>query len=120
MISNKDIQYYNAACILSQESECRYKFAALIVKGKKISTGVNKRKTHPVFKRYGSYIISIHAEVAAVLKARFDVQGSTMYIARDSVNPQSRPCKVCMAILIESGIRRIVYHNGRTLQEEYL
>ena len=120
MISNKDIQHYNAAYRLSTKSLCRYKFGSVIVKGKNISVGINKIKTHPIHKRYGDFILSIHAEVAAILKAHFDVSGSTMYIARDSINPQSRPCKVCMGIILESGIRRIVYHDGKGIREEYL
>jgi deoxycytidylate deaminase len=99
-------------------SECRYKFGAVIAKGKiVVSVGVNIFKTHPVYKNYGSYVNSIHAEYYALLKAG-DVTGCTMYIARQSINPHSKPCKVCRQLIKESGIREICYHDGKQLVKE--
>ena len=120
-MNTRDIRYYDLACEIAALSDCRYKFGSVIAyRNKRISIGINRIKTHPVFRKYGEHCISIHAEMSAILKARCDLTGCTMYIARDSINPHSKPCSVCMSIIIESGISRTVYHNGKRLVEERL
>lgn len=116
MITNYDIRIYSNTAEYAKLSTHRYKFSACIVNKKRVWYAVNSFKTHPIFQEYGSWCNSIHAEVAVILKAK-DVEGSTLYIARDSINPASKPCKVCMSIIVESGIKRIVYHTGVTLKE---
>lgn len=121
MITNNDIRFYTAAHSVAMNSPCRYKFGAVIVRqGRIISRQSNIIKTHPIMGRYGEWCISIHAEINAILKSRVDVNGAVMYIARDSVNPNSLPCKTCMSIIIEKGIFAIVYHNGTELKKEKL
>lgn len=78
---------------------------------KPVSIGFNLQKTHP---RYadGKRSYSIHAEISALLKARCDVSGGTIFVYREDRNGQIRlakPCPQCMKALIEAGIKRIYY-----------
>lgn len=85
----------------------RYKMGAVIVKRKPIAVGFNKQKTHPKY----SNLFSIHAELAAILSARTDIEGSDIYVYRETSNGigLARPCNTCMGACVEAGIRRIFY-----------
>lgn len=80
---------------------------------------VNEIKTHTEHKRYGSHVISIHAEHAAILRANTSVKGATLYIARDGGNT-SMPCDHCMAYMRMAGIAYVVYMWQGELRKEIL
>jgi deoxycytidylate deaminase len=85
--------------------------AAIITKGSVVlSIGVNTLKTHPAFVNYGAHCVSIHAELNAILRARYrvDIEDSTMYVARDG-GLTSKPCKDCLAYILTAGIHKVVY-----------
>lgn len=118
-ILTRDRRIWHVAYSAAQVSTCRYKFGAVIASGNDIiSIGTNIQKTHPVFKRYGAYCISIHAEVRAMIKARQDVSGMSLYVARyGSMNTSSYPCSCCVSLIQESGIRFIIYCDETTLRK---
>lgn len=84
--------------------------AALIYSGsRQISAAVNVLKSHPdhmVY--YPEWVCSIHAEHAAVLKARSSVKGATVYVARYG-GDNSKPCDGCTRLMQQHGIRYVVY-----------
>lgn len=116
--SARDNDLYTMTMKIAMMSEHRYKFGAIIARGKRIvSVGTNVFKTHPIYRNYGSFVNSIHAEYYAILRAD-DTVDCTMYIARYSINLKSKPCVVCMQLIKDAGIRDIVYHNGREVVKE--
>lgn len=83
---------------------------ACIHKKKMYILGWNKQKTHPFFSN-GKPWFSIHAEMDAVLKAKTDLRGATIYVYRESNGKPalSKPCAHCMKHLIEVGIKTVYY-----------
>ena len=49
------------------------------------------------------YPIILHAEVNAILSARQDVRGCSLYVT------PYMPCPQCASMIVQSGVRRIVY-----------
>lgn len=92
--------------------------AALIYQGRRqISAAVNVLKSHPdhlIY--YPEWVCSIHAEHAAVLKARSVLQGSTLYVARHG-GENSKPCPGCMKVLSQSGVRNVVYMDNGIIRK---
>jgi deoxycytidylate deaminase len=83
--------------------------AAIFRRNKLVSTGYNKNKTHPASTHP---YCRIHAELAALINARQDVKGCDMFVARirkDGETALAKPCKYCMALLLEYGIRVVSY-----------
>lgn len=121
-ILTRDERLWHVAYSAAQLSTCRYKFGATIASGNDIiSVGTNVLKTHPVFQYYGVYCISIHAEIRALIKAKQDVSGMSLYVARSgSVNKASYPCPCCLSLIQDSGIRFIIYHDKHTLRKVHI
>ena len=121
-ISAKDMHYFNQAVKVAGNSQCRYSHGSIIRRGKSIlATACNKIKTHPVQRRYGSHVCSIHAEAATLIKARTNVTGTICYSARvrpDGTLAISKPCASCWDLLVESGIRWVIYFDGNKIVRE--
>ena len=90
--------------------------AALYKGHRLVSMGFNNyHKSHPMQKKFGKNdeAIYLHAEIDAIINARCDVRGMTMYIARAKfVNGQwvhglAKPCKGCAAALKHYGVTAI-------------
>lgn len=87
-----------------------------------IASNVNQNKTHYLQKYYNeempfNRIPYLHAEIAALLKARWVVgekglKNCTVYVAR-KLNCDgwglARPCRACRAAMVDMGIKKIVY-----------
>lgn len=82
--------------------------------GRIISTGHNKRETHPLQMRYARKInpdrCFLHAEIDALAKC----QGTPhiLYVARLTKNGQTalaRPCPICHPAIVAAGVKRVVY-----------
>jgi deoxycytidylate deaminase len=113
--SARDMRYYDLATMLAMNSACRFPMGSVVALGARIiSVGTNVIKTHPVQKRYGSHVVSIHAEYSAILHARCDLTGATLYVARykDLI---SKPCASCALLMAEAGIKDMVYHDGKSV-----
>jgi deoxycytidylate deaminase len=103
---------FRLAKIASQHSpfDKRFQMGAVISRGKRpISIGFNKLKTHAKWPK----AFSLHAELSALLAKRFeDIRGTSVWIYRETADNKpalARPCKICMAALIEAGITEIYY-----------
>ena len=104
--------------------------AILIRRGRVIGKGVNKPfKTHPIVKRIseqnnfqarnGYHKDTIHAELAAMLSVRSSkgCENSTIFVAR-TLHRTSRPCRHCMQLLKEAGVKKAVYYTETGWAEE--
>tara|TARA_R100000008_G_scaffold40816_1_gene23443 strand:+ start:1977 stop:2324 length:348 start_codon:yes stop_codon:yes gene_type:complete len=90
-------------------------------KGKLISSGWNKHKTHP---KFGSFLFkNLHAEGDALIKAlktRKSLKGSYIVVYRKRGN-RAKPCSCCENMLREAGIEKVYYTDGEyKIREMYL
>ena len=99
--------------------------AALAIRGRIVSFGINKWITHPFQQRYGKNEFSPywHAETNAVFNAlkRIDVNDlhkTSLYVVRvkrpserskDWVLGLARPCRGCRKCIYEFGIKTVFY-----------
>ena len=94
---------------------CRH-FAFLLKKGRIVTIGFNKRKSHPINHRYGYFeSCGLHAELDSLLKAKRDeFKGYSLAVLRIDRNNklnQSAPCRFCTAALSTLGINDIYHTN---------
>jgi deoxycytidylate deaminase len=70
------------------------------------------KSLHP---RFYNWPGSIHSEVAAILSARCDLRGASMFLLRINRKEEfllSKPCAQCMTYIQYTGIRRVTYSTG--------
>ena len=123
-MTRKEEAFFKAAKAVSDLSDHpKYKIGAIVVsKHRIVSSGVNSNsKTHPLQKQYNRYRFAddcahkCHAELAALLpliRDEEDLSGSSVFVYREHKNgirAMARPCKSCMALIKDCGIRRIFY-----------
>ena len=119
--SKLDINWLATAFIVSKRSkDPSTKVGAVIVgsDGKKVSVGYNGFPTgfhdSPEYwsDRSLKYPRVIHAECNAIINCPFDTSGSTIYCTL-------HPCYRCLAMLINAGIKEIVYYGERWEREDH-
>lgn len=135
-ISDSDRRWFELAMKTAELSLCQFKHGAVITfKRKPISVGCNIPKMSNSIRRLirgapynqtaenrRSRSDQIHAEVVAILKARTNLHGATLYSAR--YRPRgffgdSCPCDSCSQIISLSGISCVVYSlNGELKKAE--
>lgn len=54
---------------------------------------------------------AIHSEVDAIIKAKTDLSGATIYITR-------YPCEACARAIVDAGIKKVYYGRGQKISEE--
>lgn len=99
-----------------------HKIGGVVVKRNRIvSVGFNKYKTHT---KSNHPFKNIHCELDCILSAnKQDLVGATIYLYRETkqgVPAISRPCSYCMQLLIETGIKTIMYSNDGSYSQETL
>lgn len=105
------------------KSELRAKHGAIIFKsGRIISESFNQvrgyKKIKPEFRKWHN---SLHAEQAAVLRAKRDLKGCSMLVLRiDSSNviKMSKPCDCCSNYIKYVGISKVFYSTEDGVIEE--
>lgn len=132
-ISNKARKYFDIALAVSKLSDYpRIRIGAVIIKnGDVASVGFNRKKSHPIQKKYNVHRGChdetrnyIHAEMSAIVKAKnIDLTGSTIYISRNTVSgdiAMCRPCPACMKAIIDRGIKKIFYTSNIGYEKVYI
>jgi len=81
-----------------------------------LSSGFNIKKTHPMQAKYSrsNEHCYLHAEIAALVRCRGEAYN--IYVARVSKQNKLRlakPCKYCMAAILESDIKNIYFTNNK-------
>ena len=117
----------NQAFEHNYEDQIDYKHCAVLVKGGSVvSVGFNKMTTNSFVEHYTDmvrgpnrdYLLSTHAEQAAILQVRnkIDLTGCKIYVAR--IRPpksdhgkvgMSAPCNICQRVLGAYGISKAYY-----------
>ena len=135
-LSKSHKTYFKAAKAISELSDYKQHHlgCVAIYRHKIISSGFNSNKTNPVQKRLNVCRFAedtphtLHSEVSCLLPliSRRDISFSCvqLYIWRshiDGTPAMARPCKSCMQLIKELGIRHIYYTNdGGYSHEEIL
>ena len=133
-MTKRHISYFRSAKMISLSSDYpRIHIGCVVVnKHNIVSTGCNScTKTHKLQaelnrKRFNSDSLGMmHAEVAALLPLinKTDLTNATLYIYRENCNGElamCRPCKSCMSLIRELGIRKIFYTTDSGFAEEFI
>jgi len=115
LLTNRQRRFFEIAKKVARTSKAsQFKFGVLIIKnGQIVSLGSNHPgKTHPKSKTRNSLI---HAEFNAVINGRQNLYGSDIYIWRSGSSEQqliATPCKDCMNLIREVGIKKIFHTTG--------
>ena len=92
--------------------------AALVRGGSLLSVGYNRYRNDPCLVDIPG--VSFHAEAVALRRAG-DPKGATMYIARvtrTGMSGMARPCSHCQRLLLENGVRAVVYTTSNGILRE--
>lgn len=107
MLTKWDLRFLKMAREVSAWSkDPKRKVGAVVVKNRRIlSTGYNG---YPVgfpddVERDSKNLFTVHAEANAIAGARSSLKGSTIYVAG------LHPCSQCAALIVQAGIKRVVY-----------
>ena len=124
MITNRDKRFFNMASQLAEYVTYeRYKVGCVIAYNNKIiSTGFNKDRTDPLQKKYNvernipdCTPHKVHAEVDAIkhiIDLDIEWKNVSIYVYRklkDRPFGLARPCKSCMKLIKDLGIRDVFY-----------
>lgn len=113
-------KFFNLAIDLASTSKHRYYMLGAVICRRHdiLAVGVNQDCQHPVLESLGyKPWHNIHAEADAVIRAmkkRIDIRGATIYVARVRRKGDlgtSKPCRSCTSLLVEVGIKQIVYYD---------
>ena len=123
-MTHSNLAYFAAAKAVSKLSDHkRYKIGAVVVMNHRIisSASNSDSKTHPLQKKYDKYRFTEdgdhkrHAELGALvplIHENMDLSSASMYVYRehkDNGLGMARPCKSCMQLIKDVGIKKIFY-----------
>lgn len=113
-ISAKDKSAISRAVLTANSStHHKYRVGAVISVSGRLTSASNRYRNSAHEAPFTE--LSVHAEVRAVLRACSNGKGGTIYVARLGGKGRllpSHPCLRCMAVLLEAGIKRIVWFDG--------
>ena len=112
-ISNNERGFIVRAIRAAESSAHRTRVGATLVVANRVTSQSNRVRNHKDIAPYTEQ--SVHAEVRAVLRAYRSGRGGDIYVARLGARGRllpSHPCKRCMPVLVEAGVKRIVWWNG--------
>jgi deoxycytidylate deaminase len=135
-MNNREARYFNIAKEVSLTSEFdRVKIGAILVLNKDIvAVSPNLKKSHPLQAKYNlvrwgenRFVDrcrnSTHAEMACIIKAMdYDLTKAEIYVYRYKHGKPSlaRPCKACLTMIKQVGIKTIYYSTDEGFAKEEL
>ncbi|MFT6783654.1 MAG: deoxycytidylate deaminase [Saprospiraceae bacterium] len=82
-----------------------------------LSGGANERRDHAQLHPFRA---SLHAEQVAIMSARCNISGSTLYVCRLSSDSKTKemslPCFFCMHQIINAGISKVIYTENNEIK----
>ena len=112
-LGRKDLTYLCKAAELARHSKLRVRVGAIT---HHFYTGWNVRRSHPKLAEWGYPENSdIHAEAFLALYGYETMMGAEVYVARllrDDSWGLAKPCDVCMSLLVQAGVKRVVWTTG--------
>lgn len=85
--------------------------AVIVLHGKILSTGVNKKRNDPTVIIDRDHVHSVHAEIAGLRRVRRPARAS-VYVARWSRQDSpaySRPCPRCLRAMETIGVKKVIF-----------
>lgn len=114
-LTTADRRHVQKAIKAAHRSQHKYRVGAALIVANRVATASNRLRNSSKNAPYTEQ--SVHAEVRAVLRAYKSGRGGTIYVARlgarNALLP-SHPCKRCVPVLREAGVKRVVWWNGFT------
>jgi deoxycytidylate deaminase len=113
--------------VASRSTDFQQRIGCVITdkKGKVISTGFNKRKSHPLQAKHAQHInedaIYLHAEIDALVRCR--KKPHSVYVGRltrDGSLALAKPCPICMGAIVEAGVKEVYYTTNEGNIEGFL
>jgi tRNA(Arg) A34 adenosine deaminase TadA len=112
-LTGKDFRRIARAIEFAEKSRLRVRVGAYVLySGRRHTGSCNKERNHP---RINYLEASTHAEVAALNKVPKEFDAHTIYVARLGAQGRllpSHPCRRCLPVLIERGVKRVVWWDG--------
>lgn len=111
-LSGSDFRWVARAIDEASKARMRVRVGAVVVVAGRASTGHNKYRNPP---RVSYHQASTHAEVDALKRAPRGGDNGTIYIARLGRTGRllpSFPCRRCVPVLANAGVKRIVWWDG--------
>lgn len=109
----------------SNEDYPKFRLGSVIYKGGRyLSVGWSKLHTHPSQigdDRESQERVATHAEAHAINMCG-DPRNATIYVARIGRNGKiglSKPCNRCMELIVQAGIKKVVYTASDSTYEEF-
>ena len=97
-------------------SNYKYRIGAAIYdkRGRLLSLGHNQKKTHPTQLRYATRAgrpskVFLHAEISALVKCRGEPYSISVVRVSKTGLRNAYPCPICMAAILEAGIKKLVW-----------
>lgn len=118
-LSKRDVELYQLALRVAEDSDCSDKHGTVVVRGGAIiAVAANRFNGNPISHRWLKK--TMHSEQRALQRLGRVAKGAVLYTARAHANPRSMPCQMCMHLIKQAGIATIVYHDGEVLVKERL
>ena len=98
----------------------RKKMVAVYIVGNRLTAAFNIQRTHPKAKKYGARFSHIHAEQQAILNTPFY---GNVYVYRETAHghiAMARPCKSCLEMLKDHGVKFAYYTTANGYVKERL
>lgn len=111
-LSGTDFRWIARAIQQAEKSRMRVRVGALVVVAGRATPGHNKYRNPP---RLSYLEASTHAEVDALRRSPKGGANGTIYVARLGAKGRllpSFPCRRCVPVLFEAGVKRIVWWDG--------
>jgi cytidine deaminase len=112
-VSTNERVYVMRAVRTAATSQHKTRVGATLVVAGRVTSAANRMRNAKFIAPYTEQ--SVHAEVKAVLRAYRNGRGGTIYVARLGSRGRllpSHPCGRCVPVLLEAGVKRVVWWSG--------
>ena len=112
-VSSNERGFVLRAVRAAEKSRHKTRVGATLVVAGRVTSAVNRMRNANFVAPYTEQ--SVHAEVRAVLRAYKNGRGGTIYVARLGKRGHllpSHPCRRCVPVLRDAGVRRVVWWSG--------
>lgn len=111
--SRRNKKFLNLALKAAAASDCNHKHGCVVTKGGRVmAIGINKWRNEmlSIEEDKRNQVLSVCAEYDALSRVD-DARGAIVYIARAAKSgpANSRPCSRCQKLLIERGVKAVIY-----------
>lgn len=118
--TKKELCIINRAYSVSGLSTHQFKLGCVIYDKKILAYSHNEgSKSHP---NLGGKVDKLHAEMRALKHIETPTKNASMVIVRGSYNKplMAKPCKLCLDLIKDAGIKKVIYSTERGFKVHYV